>query len=297
MFSDEVKPGRYAWFESADMHETIREEPRIGKFIARPWTAATHAADQLESSLGDVMHGKPLTPGLMGAIDARHAQLLRTTRTYVSALLDSIHGLLNIRLALLDRSDRILTSFGFAGGALLLGVSILVGRSVSRRHRRELARAQRDAEQLSAELARQRAERALLLTEAQFRAVFERSQMGIALLARDGSTIESNGSLRTLLGDGMTVLISRDDPEFVALVEGRHGTYHSERNIQRADGTRIWVEITVSPVDRSATRGNGGDRDRPGHYRTQSRRRASTLRRLTRRSDGFARIVRSSSGN
>ena len=231
-----------------DMQEAFREAPWLEKVLGRPWRDSARAADELRDSLVEVMQGRPVDAALAGRLAERHVRLLSTGQVFFTSLSGVVRNLLDARLAGLDRDDRIVTSVGFAGCAVLVGLSILVGRAVSRRHRSELLVAQRDAARLSAELARQRAERALLLTEAQFRAVFERSQMGIALIARDGSTIESNGAMRSMLGESMQALISPGDKEFVELVEGRRGTYHGERHIDRPDGSTVWVEITVSPV-------------------------------------------------
>ena len=231
-----------------DLRETFVEEPAAENILKRPWNETTRAATDLEASLQRVMRGDTVTPALTAELRRHQSALLRASATFLRSVENVEATLLEVRFGKLEQSERALTSFWFAGCALLLGISILVGRSVSRRHRRELLRAQEDAERLSAELARQRAERALLLTEAQFRAVFERSQLGIAMLARDGTPIESNGALRAMVGDGVSALIAPGDAEFAALVEGRRGTYHNERNIRRADGSTVWVEITVSPV-------------------------------------------------
>jgi len=233
---------------NVDMGETFRQAPALQNLLAQPWQDSAKAAADLQGSLLDVMHGQAVTPAVRARLADDHTRLLQNSALYFSRLQNVVRDLLEQRLAGLDRADRILTSVGFAGIAVLLGMSILVGRAVSRRHRSELRVAQQDAERLSAELARQRAERALLLTEAQFRAVFERSQMGIALLARDGTTIESNGALRAMLGDDVGSLLATGDPVFAELLEGKRGTFQIERNLARTDGSAVWVEITVSPV-------------------------------------------------
>jgi diguanylate cyclase (GGDEF)-like protein/PAS domain S-box-containing protein len=233
---------------NTDLQETLRQRPSLQPQIERPWQQSGAAAAELQRSLVDIMNGRPLTPELAARLEDSHARLLETSGVFFGRLIGVTHDLLEERLAGLDRADRILTSVGFAGCAMLVGMSILVGRAVGRRHRNELLVAQRDTERLSAELARQRAERALLLTEAQFRAIFERSQLGIALLASDGTTVECNGALRGILGEGVTSLFLPDDSDLAELLEGRRDTYQVDRHFERADGKGVWVEITVSPV-------------------------------------------------
>jgi len=104
---------------------------------------------------------------------------------------------------------------------------------------------------LSTELARQRAERALQLTEAQFRAVFDRSHMGIALLDGEGGTIECNAAVSELLGPGARI-VEPGDPEFITLAEGRGPTYVFEREVRQPDDSVRWAEVNVSVVAVSA---------------------------------------------
>ena len=231
-----------------DMRGALREDPTLRAWLEKPYRDALGATNGLRAPLVAIVRGEPVTSESLAALARRHAALVEASAVYFDTLHGTLSDLLDVRLERLDREDRILTSVLFAGIAVLIGVTILIVRAVGRRHRNELLSAQQDAERLSAELARQRAERALLLTEAQFRAVFERSQMGIAMLARDGSTIESNGALKTLVGDDTNSLIPANDPDFRALVEGRRGTYQSEKPLKRPNGATVWVEITLSPV-------------------------------------------------
>ena len=79
-----------------------------------------------------------------------------------------------------------------------LGISLLIGRTVRERDQRDLERARRDAEQLSAELEQRRMLEMLAVTEAQFRAVFDRSSIGVAIVDRNGQVIRSNQALFTI---------------------------------------------------------------------------------------------------
>ncbi len=67
---------------------------------------------------------------------------------------------------------------------LLVGIMLLASEFTARRDREALNKAQQESARLSSELARQKAERALQLSEAQFRAVFDGAALGIAILDR-----------------------------------------------------------------------------------------------------------------
>jgi diguanylate cyclase (GGDEF)-like protein len=116
-----------------------------------------------------------------------------------------------------------------ASGAVLA----LIGQAAVRRERRALARAQQEARALTAELASQRMARALLATQAQFRAVFDRSPVGIALLDSEGTIVERNGKFDELLGPELAS-VAREAPEV---------------RVDRDDGTVAWIECDVAGLD------------------------------------------------
>jgi PAS domain S-box-containing protein len=108
---------------------------------------------------------------------------------------------------------------------------------------------------------RKRAEEALRESEARFRAVFENTAMGIALVDMQGHPVESNPTLQRMLGyNGLelaqmafTEFTHPDDAQadwdlFSELVEGRRDTYHMDKRYLRKDGEVIWGGLTVSLV-------------------------------------------------
>ncbi len=129
------------------------------------------------------------------------------------------------------------------------GGVIFAGRLIVRRYRRDLERAKEQARMLSAELARSQAEHARMLTDAHFTAVFDRSQLGIALLDRSGATAECNPALRESLGDATPRIVPERDARFADLIAGSEPTYQYEGPLARGDGSFIWSEITVSSID------------------------------------------------
>jgi diguanylate cyclase (GGDEF)-like protein/PAS domain S-box-containing protein len=232
---------------AVDMRGAFAANPALRPVLERRWQDAEAAEASLSLPLERIMRGEARPGDDAALLAARDARLRSTGKAFTQAVSIELSAILERRVEQLREARRRLV-----GGVLLafvasLGVVLLGRRIIDRRDRRELLRAQADSRALSAELARQRAERALLLTEAQFRAVFERSRMGIALLGADGSTLESNASLAAILGDEAAPLATPADAAFAALVEGRQSTYQFERRLVRG-GRFLWVEIAISPV-------------------------------------------------
>ncbi len=212
------------------------------------WHAALDAAGTLERDLTAVIqkpHGR-LAPSML-----RSERLRLALRS--SAFITTLEGDADAEFVRLQRQDRkaklTLLIVALFAIALIIALGTLGLRLIARRDRRELQRVQQDARALQAELGRQHAERARMLTEAQFDAVFDRSQMGIALLDGNGTVVEFNPALRTMLGSASPALVVPNDPHFAALASGRSATYQHETALERSDGTPRWSQITISSVD------------------------------------------------
>jgi PAS domain S-box-containing protein len=106
---------------------------------------------------------------------------------------------------------------------------------------------------------RKTAEAALLRSEAEFRAVFENSALGMALVGADGHVQKCNPALERLLGysneELRSVTVAQlTHPEdldlslFQSLIEGRRDSYRYEKRYLRKDGSVVWVRITTSAV-------------------------------------------------
>jgi diguanylate cyclase (GGDEF)-like protein/PAS domain S-box-containing protein len=228
---------------ATDMLGMFRSDPAVQAELGPRWDAFSHASDALEHPARAAMYG--------GASDASYlalkTRLVETATAFDDALHRGLMARLEQRRADGNRQHRAIVFFALLAALAAMGLLALAGRSIMRRDRRELVRAQAEARTLQAELARQQAERALMTTEAQFRAILERSTMGIALLSKTGDTIESNGSVAELLGPDAHIIVP-DDPEFAALVAGGDASYSFERRTEDSAGSVRWAEVSVSVV-------------------------------------------------
>ncbi|MBC7896046.1 MAG: EAL domain-containing protein [Cytophagaceae bacterium] len=95
--------------------------------------------------------------------------------------------------------------------------------------------------------------------EARFRAVFEHSAVGVALLNESGAVLEANGAMTTILGASNMQLIGRCIADFTAqdhhatgeklirdIVEGEEQSTTGELLFARRDGSEVWGSVTVS---------------------------------------------------
>ncbi|MDQ2907794.1 MAG: EAL domain-containing protein [Candidatus Eremiobacteraeota bacterium] len=232
-----------------DMNGAFEQEPSTRATLKPLWDGSLAAADALERDLGSAIaraNGRVAS----SVLRRERQRLAAETAAFVAASERSEMEMGFAQLTAQDRAaQRTRLIFGalavmllavFGGGAIVL---------IARRDRRELERAQRDAGALAAELARQQAERARMLTEAQFDAVFDRSQMGIALLDGTGTVVECNPALRNMLGTASPTLVTPNDPHFAALAAGRSATYQQETALERSDGSPRWSQVTISSVD------------------------------------------------
>ncbi len=99
----------------------------------------------------------------------------------------------------------------------------------------------------------------LRLSESEFRAVFEHTAAGLAVLDVEGKFIESNPALRQMLGYGaedlhgvlLTAFAHPEDEVDELMIPGRlaeSGRYHyqAEKRYVRKDGEVFWAQVTVS---------------------------------------------------
>ncbi len=143
------------------------------------------------------------------------------------------------RMLLLMRTEAIL--------AVLVGmwIALLIARTILDRDRRELDRAKHEAERLAGELERQRMFEDLAVTEAHFRAVFERSSIGVAILDRDGNVLRSNQALHDMLETVDGKKIGADHPSFASLLAGEIESFTME--LESDENGHAW-EVTLSLV-------------------------------------------------
>jgi PAS domain S-box-containing protein len=131
--------------------------------------------------------------------------------------------------------------------------------------RERTATLRRTNEELQAEIAeRTRAEEALRASEERWRAIFENSAVGIALVDSTGRTMVANPALQRMLGYTAAELLTlsltnltHDDDILVSrasmaeLIEGTRQHYDMQKRYRRKDGSVIWVNASGSVVPSS----------------------------------------------
>jgi diguanylate cyclase (GGDEF)-like protein len=136
---------------------------------------------------------------------------------------------------------------GGVATAVLFGVGILVwlGVTMQRRYLRTQARNRRELERLEGELTRQRLLDALEVTEAHFRAAFDRSSIGVAILDRDGTVLRTNARIHQLVDPVEPGAVGAGAVDYRRLFAGEIESFTTELYREEADA---WFEATVSLV-------------------------------------------------
>jgi PAS domain S-box-containing protein len=109
--------------------------------------------------------------------------------------------------------------------------------------------------------AHQRAEDALRVSEARFRAIFEAAAIGIGVADLDGGIQTANPALQRMLGYNEEELRALDVPQFThpddaasdwefyrQLMEGERNHFQIEKRFFRKDGSTVWTRLTSSLV-------------------------------------------------
>lgn len=240
--------GRHAWaIGSTDLTRAGRLDPQLAAVVA-PVSQRLDAALArfIAISESDELH----------ATDSRAAIAeLRSSAAAVSSAVDDanhaigteVDRILSMRLEN-ERRTLFLAQIERALAVIVgLGISLLIGRTVRERDRRDLERARRDAEQLSAELEQRRMLEMLAVTEAQFRAVFDRSSIGVAIVDRNGQVIRSNQALHDMFDPVAPERIGAAHPDFQRLLRGEIESFATELEAPQA-GAVQWLEATHSLV-------------------------------------------------
>ncbi len=205
------------------------------------------------SNFGDLISSKILLlpkPAIAQAqVDAAANALMQSTlKGYkkFSAALDAslVHRGETQRL----RTRYLYLAFLFSA-ALFIGIMIAIAQLVAVRDRRLLKEAQRESARLTAELARQHAEEALRLSEAQFRAVFDGAAVGIAVVDRSGRLVDGNDVFRTMFGDSIDAALDGHEDELAQLLAGQRETFEFEQHLSSTVGQEVWTDVTVSIVN------------------------------------------------
>ncbi|HVA27143.1 MAG TPA: diguanylate cyclase, partial [Candidatus Baltobacteraceae bacterium] len=212
--------------------------------------AGVHFADLASKHALLEPAGPSLPPSRFAAASAAFTAAAKRANAAVGQALDSSL----IKRAEIQALRNRYVYLAFVLGAItLVGIMISIAQRIARRDRDALRGAQREAAQLQTELARQEAEQALRLSEAQFRAVFDGAAVGIAVVDRHLNLVDANGVFRAMFGDSILTAIEGRDGDFVALFAGERDTFEFEQSV-RAPSGEIWTDATVSIVSDEESR-------------------------------------------
>jgi diguanylate cyclase (GGDEF)-like protein len=203
-------------------------------------TEAALAAEIDGELVGREPAGKRDLSALRRAAIAGGQRLMRTSASVLEASFDA-------RVAALRRTKAIVA---VVGSVLIIGcwtIAALLWRALRRRHSAELERALGRATILEMELARGNAERALRMTEQQFRAVFDGSDVGIAIIDRS-DRIDANAALRTMFDGQLGLIAAKAAEMFNEVLDDRRDSYRIEHYFVKSTGEKIWVELSLSAV-------------------------------------------------
>lgn len=232
-------------------------ERRLGSAVdaARYGThnAAYAAAFTKLSTYGNdnvLMRDKPAgTPAQTRALASKASRAGTVMNADVAQVLDR---LLAVRMEYETMRNRYVYGIVLLAAVLLIGIMLLVAELTARRDREALAKAKQESERLGTELARQKAERALRLTEAQFRAVFDGAALGIAVLDRNGEIVDANAVFRNIYGDNSAAVLEGHIAEFAELMRGERDLFEFEQHVMTPSGQEAWTDSTVSLVNDDA---------------------------------------------
>jgi diguanylate cyclase (GGDEF)-like protein len=207
--------------------------------------AFEHAVSRLVSGLDDFAHAQPSRDTSVSALAAASDAVDRTSRAALAARLFRLERILDARGSELEaqrESVIVYAAIGMIGG---VGVLFFLARLLIYRARRHVDQERERALALENRIARERAERARVLTEAQFRAIFERSPLGIATLDRDGNIVECNPRFIAIAGDRVPLVSAQ---EIAQIANGEVEAFQDERPLTRPDAGDVWIAVSVSPV-------------------------------------------------
>jgi len=174
------------------------------------------------------------------------------TRRLNADLTEALNRQLTLRTTDALARNRYVYAIVLLSAMLLIGIMLLVAEFTARRDRDALLKAQQESERLSTELARQNAEHALRLSEAQFRAVFGGAAMGIAILDRSGAILDANAVFRNIYGDNTAGMLEDHHSKFAELMRGERDLFEFEQHVMTPAGQEAWTDLTVSLVSDDA---------------------------------------------
>jgi diguanylate cyclase (GGDEF)-like protein/PAS domain S-box-containing protein len=181
-------------------------------------------------------------------IDRLADAILAQTRLFGSQVMQALAATVDARARLYVVRRAYVYASLLLGILLVLGIALSALQYAARHSAKALERAREESERLSNELARQKAEEALRLSEAQFKAVFDGAAIGIAVLDRSGQIADANSVFRSLFGDSVAAALDGHEQELHELLAGERETFEYEQHLRTALGQEVWTDATVSVV-------------------------------------------------
>jgi diguanylate cyclase (GGDEF)-like protein/PAS domain S-box-containing protein len=210
--------------------------------------AAIEQMAALNGTLQAYSYGRPLTAaGRRAIVTAMRGILTEGERSEdEAAALFRSDLLAEVSTLELRRAEYIAS--GAAWVLISLGVVLAISRFQSRSHARELALVKKEKGFLESELARREAEEARVLTEAQFRTVFENAQLGIIIFDEEAGVRDASPSLRRMVGERVGEIVAVASDQFADVMQGKRPSYRFETEIERPNGEMLAADVTVSRV-------------------------------------------------
>ncbi len=139
---------------------------------------------------------------------------------------------------------------GFAALAIIAGALVvtLVSRYEARRDRVELRSAKLEADSLRAEVERIWIQRDLRVQEAQFRAIFENADLGIATFDRSGRSLRYNAAATKMLGSTTETLLAEQHDAVLCFDAPGYRPFTREQTLAGSEGRMQWLALTFSGV-------------------------------------------------
>ncbi len=214
--------------------------------LARAHDATATAYSTLQKRL-DAIAEHPSAADV-AALPGEYRAYESAATTFAGALSRHVQDLIERRIERATARIVITCVWGIVALAIALLLVARISRGMLEREQRSLQIEKDRASALEAELARQRAERALVLNEAQFRTIFDGSPLGIATLDRNGTLLERNPALFAMLDEFELFDEDFDASTYSKLLEGELRPPQFERQIVTADGSARWLDMTVFPI-------------------------------------------------
>ncbi len=203
------------------------------------------AVSRVAAGLEDASRGRATRAASPGELALAAGAAERAGQEAFAARLALIEDIFAVRTSALDRRRASVIFYAAVAMIGSVGILFFLARLLLYRTRRHFTEERERARALESDLARQRAERARIITDAQFRAIFERSPLGIATLDREGAIVECNPRFTQIAGDSTPLLSAQ---EMARVTSGELEAFEDERTLQRSDNSEAWIALSVSPV-------------------------------------------------